>query len=108
MINTINFPQQFRMQADIGATWHKLRTRLTLNHLGGYSNTGVIPYQTVASYNSVDAYVGVDVTERFNLSIDARNLFNQNPPFVDQTRGYDAQSANPMPRVISLTAGVKF
>lgn len=108
VINTINFPQQFRMQADIGATWKKLRGRLTLNHLGGYSNTGVIPYQTVASYNTVDAYVGVDVTERFNLAIDARNLFNQNPPFVDQTRGYDPQSASPMPRLISLTAGVKF
>jgi iron complex outermembrane receptor protein len=48
------------------------------------------------------------VTERFNLGIDARNLFNQNPPFVDQTRGYDPQSASPMPRLISLTAGVKF
>lgn len=108
VINTINYPQKFRMQADIGATFDKYHARVTLNHLSGYYNTGVTPYQHVSAYNTVDLYLGADITSRYSLAIDVRNLFNRNPPFVDQTRGYDPQSTNPIPREISVTAGVKF
>jgi iron complex outermembrane receptor protein len=108
VINTINFPQKFRMQADVGATVGMVHGRVTLNHLSGYANTGVTPYQHVSAYDTVDLYLGFDITPRFTLSVDARNLFNRNPPFVDQVRGYDPQSTNPIPRLIAVTAGVKF
>jgi iron complex outermembrane receptor protein len=108
VINTINFPQRFRLQADLGATLRNLHGRVTLNHLGGYYNTGTVPVQKVSSYDTVDLYGAIDVTARFTLSADIRNLFNRFPPFVDQTRGYDPQSVNPVPRLFSITAGVKF
>jgi iron complex outermembrane receptor protein len=108
VINTINFPQKFRVQADVGATVGAVHGRVTLNHLSGYANTGVSPFQHVSAYDTVDLYLGLDVTPRLTLSVDARNLFNRNPPFVDQVRGYDPQSTNPIPRLISVTAGVKF
>ena len=108
VLNTINFPQRFRMQADMGATLNRLHGRITLNHLGGYYNNGLTPVQKVSSYNTVDLYAAIDVTPRFTLSADVRNAFNQDPPFVDQARGYDPQTVNPVPRLFSITAGVKF
>lgn len=108
VVNTINFPQRFRMQADAGVQTGKFRGRVTLNHLSGYWNTTITPAQHVKDYNTVDLFLGLDVTSRFTISADVRNLLNTDPPFVDTTRGYDPQSANPVPRLFAVTAGVKF
>ncbi|MEO9131148.1 MAG: TonB-dependent receptor [Sphingomonas sp.] len=108
VLNTIGFTQKFRMQADTGISWNGVRARATLNHLSGYLNTTLVPNQHVSSYNTVDLSIGYDITPRITLSVDARNLFDREPPFVDTNRGYDPQSANPISRLISFTAGVKF
>jgi iron complex outermembrane receptor protein len=108
VLNTFGFSNKFRMQADIGVEYNSFRARATLNHLGGYDNGTVNPVQHVKSYETVDLMLGYTFDERFTLSVDARNLFNQDPPFVDTTRGYDPQASNPVPRMISFTASVKF
>ena len=108
VLNTIGFSQKFRMQADAGVAWNGWRARGTLNHLSGYRNNTLVPNQQVKAYDTVDLSIGYDITPRITLSVDARNLFDRDPPFVDTTRGYDPQSANPIPRLISFTAGVKF
>jgi iron complex outermembrane receptor protein len=107
-LGTIAFPQKFRSQADVGLKWREFSTRLTWNHLAGYRNTTVTPIQQVKNYNTIDLYLGWELNDQFRFSIDVRNLFNQDPPFVDTTRGYDPQAANPIPRLISFTAAVKF
>lgn len=108
VINTINFPQKFRLQGDLGVATGKVHARVTVNHLSGYRNTTVTPVQQVAAYDTVDFLIGFDVSKRFTLSFDVRNLLDAKPPFVDTTFGYDAQSVNPVPRLIAVTAGVKF
>ncbi|MFZ3484095.1 TonB-dependent receptor [Sphingomonas sp. 3-13AW] len=108
VLDTFGFSQNFRVQADAGISFGAFRARATLNHLAGYLNNTVTPGQRVRNYDTVDLYFGYDVTPRLTLSADARNLLNERPPFVDTARGYDPQSANPIPRVISLTAAVKF
>jgi iron complex outermembrane receptor protein len=108
VLNTINFPQKFRMQADAGVQFDDLFGRITLNHLSGYRNPGVTPTQHISDYNTVDLLIGFDVTPHFTFSFDVRNLFNERPPFVDQVGAYDPQSANPIPRLFSVTAGIKF
>ncbi|WP_066799616.1 TonB-dependent receptor domain-containing protein [Sphingomonas soli] len=108
VVDTFGFTQRFRSQADIGARIGGLKSRLTWNHLGGYNNTTVNPIQKIRNYDTVDLLIGYDFGERFNLSFDVRNLFNEKPPFVDTAGGYDPQSANPIPRVFALTGSVKF
>lgn len=108
VLGKINFPQKFRTQADLGIATGPWRARVTWNHLSPYDNNTLAPVQRVSEYNTIDLFLGVDIAKRFTLSFDVRNLFNQNPPFVDTTRGYDPQSANPIPRLFSVTAGVKF
>ena len=110
VVNTIGFPQRFRVQADAGFDYRKLRGRVTLNHLGGYLNNTVpapLPAQHVRDYDTVDVSLGYELTPHIILSADVRNLLNERPPFVDQARGYDPQSANPVPSLISFTAQVK-
>jgi iron complex outermembrane receptor protein len=108
VLDTIGFTQKFRSQADAGVAWNGLRSRLTWNHLSGYFNTTVTPKQAVSNYDTFDLYLGYEVNQHVTVSADVRNLFNEDPPFVDTTRGYDPQSANPVPRLFSLTASVKF
>jgi len=108
VLNTINFAQKFRMQADAGLSLGKVHGRITYNHLSGYKNTTVTPNQHVDAYNTFDLLLGVNVTDRLSITADVRNVFNTYPPFVDTTFGYDPQSANPIPRLISITAGLKF
>jgi len=102
--NTINTPQKFRSQFDIGAKAGIFNSRVTWNHSSSYLNGA----QSVAAYNTIDLLVGAEFNERIRVSLDVRNLFNQDPPFVDTARGYDPQSANPVPRTFSLSAAVKF
>jgi iron complex outermembrane receptor protein len=108
VVDTIGFTQKFRTQADIGAKLGGLKARLTWNHLNGYYNTTVTPRQEVSNYDTFDLLIGYDITDRIGVSFDVRNLFNEEPPFVDQATGYDPQSSNPVPRMFAITANVKF
>ncbi|MGF7146813.1 iron complex outermembrane receptor protein [Sphingomonas zeicaulis] len=106
--DTLGFSQSFRSQADIGVKWNGVRGRLTWNHLRGYFNNSVTPRQHVSNYDTFDLSVGYELNKHVTLSADVRNLFDEDPPFVDTTNGFDPQSANPIPRLISVTAAVKF
>ena len=108
VLNTINFPQKFKLQADVGAEFGIFRTRVILNHLSEYRNTAVTPVQKVDSYQTVDLYVGADITENITLSAEVRNLFDRDPPFVDSSFGYDPQSVTSLPRLFYVSAKVKF
>lgn len=108
VLGLINFPQKFRSQAELGAKLGIFSSRLTWNHLAGYTNNTLTPVQKVSNYDTLDLSLGVEVNERIRLSADVRNLLNEDPPFVDTTRGYDPQSASPIPRMISVSAAVKF
>ena len=108
VLDTIGFTQQFRTQADIGAKVGGVKSRLTWNHLNGYTNTTSTVFREVSNYDTFDLLVGYDFTDRINLSLDVRNLFDEDPPFVDTTNGFDPQASNPIPRMFAITANVKF
>ncbi|MFD1787880.1 TonB-dependent receptor [Sphingomonas floccifaciens] len=108
VVDTFGFTQKFRSQADVGLQWGGLRSRLTWNHLAGYFNTTVTPRQRISNYDTFDLSVGFELTRNVTLGADVRNLFNEDPPFVDTNFGYDPQAANPIPRVFAITAQVKF
>lgn len=108
VLDTIGFTQKFRTQADIGAKVGGFKSRLTWNHLNGYTNTTSTVVRDVSNYDTFDLLVGYDFTDRINLSLDVRNLFDEDPPFVDTTNGFDPQASNPIPRMFAITANVKF
>ena len=108
VLNTFGFAHKFRTQADIGAQIGPVRTRFVWNYLNGYDNNTVTPIQKVSDYNTFDLSLTYEINDNFTISGDVRNLFDANPPFVNTTNGWDPQSASPFPRLISVTAGVRF
>jgi len=63
----------------------------------------------IASWTTFDARVSYRSAESdswfgdVELSLNAVNVFNQDPPFVNREEGYDSANAKPYGRVISLT-----
>ncbi|MFL9841702.1 TonB-dependent receptor [Sphingomonas sp. ST-64] len=108
VLDTIGFTQKFRTQADIGAKVGGFKSRLTWNHLNGYINTTSNVVREISNYDTFDLLIGYDITDRVGISFDVRNLFNEDPPFVDTTNGFDPQASNPIPRLFAITANVKF
>jgi iron complex outermembrane receptor protein len=106
--NTIGFTPRFRMQADAGVRHGGFRGRVTVNHISSYLNTTLTPAQSIASYQTVDLHLGLDVTEHATLAFEVRNLLAEDPPFVDAASGYDPQGANPVPRLFIVNARVKY
>ena len=97
--------------------------RLLANHVGGYTNNVPAGGQEVDSYTPIDlsftwrfdeAGVGASPVDRFSITLEARNLFDVDPPYVNispsvnGSGGYDATAASPLGRVFSVTARVAF
>jgi iron complex outermembrane recepter protein len=108
VLNTINNSQKFRFQGGVGWSPGAVRALLTVNHLSGYLNNTVSPAEDIDAYTTVDAYLGYEFDFGLTAAIDVRNLFDQDPPYVNTTFGYDAQSANPIGRLVSFTLTQRF
>ena len=110
VLNQINNPLRFRARGSLGWALGNVNAIAFLNYSNPYDNNTVVPVQRVSSYATMDLHVeyrlpdrGVSVLHGLALSVDARNLFNRDPQFVDITGGYDPQVAAALGRVISFT-----
>jgi iron complex outermembrane receptor protein len=109
VVDKINYPQSLRTR--LGLDWRQggWSAQGTVNYVSGYDNNTVAPVQKVDSYTTVDLRVAYRVETASGLlngvtvAIEAQNLFDQDPPFVDVTAGYDSQSANPIGRLVGLS-----
>lgn len=123
--NTVFNPLTFKSRGTLNWAFEDVNSRLTVNHVGGYDNN-TLPgggVQKVSSYTTVDLGVTFNIGERqpkrffdggFSFSIDALNLFDRAPPFLDfaptvnGSGGYDATAANPVGREIAVTVRKRF
>jgi iron complex outermembrane recepter protein len=110
--NTIDNPLDLRLRAILswnrqGPTRPGPGVALALNYTGGYENPGSSRRPEVSPWTTVDVRFlyrtqpdpvwlgGVE------FSINAVNVFNHDPPFVDDQYGYDAYNVQPLGRVVS-------
>ncbi|MDE2596689.1 MAG: TonB-dependent receptor, partial [Sphingomonadales bacterium] len=116
-LNQIFQPMRFKMRASLN--WEKgpVGINLRATHLNGYTNTAITPNQPVGSYTPVDLGVTFKVGDRakpFTLSLEARNLFNIKPPYVNiapsvnGSGGYDASASDPIGRMFSASVRKAF
>nr|WP_315381214.1 TonB-dependent receptor [uncultured Sphingomonas sp.] len=123
--NTVFNPLIFKTRGSLNWKYEAANTRLTVTHVGGYANN-TLPNggtQKVDSYTVLDLGVTLEVGDPqarrffdggFSLSIDALNLLDQRPPFLDfaptvnGSGGYDATVANPIGREIAITVRKRF
>jgi iron complex outermembrane receptor protein len=116
--NTIFNPLTFKARASVTWALEPVVARIQWNYVNGYANTLITPNQDVGSYNTIDASVNFTVGDPsdsnffrngFTFGIEARNLLDQGPPYVNLapsgngSGGYDATVANPIGRLISVS-----
>jgi iron complex outermembrane receptor protein len=121
-LNTIFNPLQFRARGS--AAWRKdgWDGVLFLNYTNGYKNNRVTPVQNVDAFTTVDVNLGYTFGDNVlhgwakgvKLAVDARNLFDAKPPFVNIAPspngggGFDPTAADPIGRVIGITIDKKW
>jgi iron complex outermembrane receptor protein len=104
--DTINFPQRFRSRADVGWRRDALDVIAFVNYVGDYRQTGVVPVRAIDDYMTVDLHIGYDLdalVSGLSIALDAQNITDEEPPFVNLSGGYDPQSASPIGRVFALS-----
>jgi iron complex outermembrane receptor protein len=92
--------------------------RAVISHIGGYQNDRITPVQNVESFTSVD--FSFNVTPESNMlggildgsvtfGLDARNVFDQDPPYVNIAPavngggGFDPSAVSPVGRVLGVS-----
>lgn len=116
-LNNIFMPLKFKARGSLTWDHGPLSARLAVTHVGGYTNNAVTPSENVDSYTPVDLAltwkIGDDYASGFierglSFTVEARNLFDTDPPYVNLapggngSGGYDATAANPIGRVIAV------
>ncbi len=112
-VGNINYPVPFRGRAFAGWQSGGFSANILLNHVGGYRNNLVTPFQRVKSWNPVDfdiayEFRGDGALNGLALGVNVTNLFDSHPPFVNIAGGWDSGQASALGRLIALTVSKKF
>jgi len=117
-LNTPYYPVDFRLRA--GTSWSRDGWKLSafLNYVDSYKDNQVAGIITpVSSWTTVDAQIAYDfgsggssALSNTSLALSVTNLFDQDPPFVQNQAtdnianafNYDATNASPLGRFISI------
>jgi outer membrane receptor protein involved in Fe transport len=112
IVNTINNPLALRLRGTV--EWNRvapgmpgLGFSLAVNYTGGYENPGSTLVPEVSPWTTLDARVVYRAQQNegwlsgIELSINAVNVLNHDPPFVDDLTGYDLYNVQALGRVVS-------
>jgi iron complex outermembrane recepter protein len=115
ILNSVGNPLTFRARGT--AEWHQREwgeqgfgVGMTLEHFNGYSSAlNGASYRRVGSLSTVDLLLsyrtaaGMGAFDSMEIGLNAANVFNESPPFVDTETGYDTANADPYGRVVSFS-----
>jgi iron complex outermembrane recepter protein len=112
IVNTISNPLALRLRALLSWNRHGPQlpgpgVDLAVNHTGAYRNPGSALVPDVSSWTTVDVRFVYRTGPQagwlggVELSINAVNVLNHDPPFVDDQYGYDSYNVQPLGRVVS-------
>ena len=112
IVNTVENPLALRLRGTIG--WYREGPEqpgpgidLAVNYTGGYKNPDSTLVPDISPWTTVDVRVayrtrqGMGWLSEMEFSLNATNLLNRDPPFVDVVYGYDANNVQPIGRVLS-------
>ncbi|MDO8799737.1 TonB-dependent siderophore receptor [Phenylobacterium sp.] len=109
VVDTINYPPELRMRGELAWRNNGWSARSAVNFTGAYKNNTITPAKKIDAFTTVDLHVSYDLSPRggwfdgVTVALDAQNLFNKEPPFVDISGGYDPQMASPIGRLVGVS-----
>jgi outer membrane receptor protein involved in Fe transport len=109
-INRLGFPSDFRLRGTLDWSHGHWGATLVTNYLDGFTDNVSVPARGVGSWTTFDLQLRYETKAEtgwrrgLSISLSAQNLFDTDPPFVNQSSGigYDASSADPLGRFVSL------
>ncbi len=111
-LNTIYAPLELQVRGSLGWTLGPWMAEAHVNHTGSYTNNRVTPHETVDSYTTVDARVSyafeTPLMREVRFGIEALNVLDEDPNFVNIDGGMDLSVASSLGRVISVSATVNW
>jgi len=113
-LDTINNPASFIARAYTGAQMGNISGNLVMNHYGSYVNDSVSPNASAPSHTEFDLSLRytfeepVSFAESITFSLDIQDLFDNNPPYVQNgTLAFDPNAHNPIGRTIAIGVRAK-
>lgn len=119
VVGTYGSPAKWRLRGRLG--WSSpggFSANAFVNYIDGYTNQVVTPTERVSSWTTVDLTLsqrigGGERGRGLNLALSLVNLFDRDPPYLTNRSntsalGYDPEKANPLGRMISLQATVRW
>lgn len=114
-------PVQWRLRGRAGWAKNGFSANAFVNYIDGYTNQVVTPIERVPSWTTVDvsfsqrigAGAGEEDGPGLQLGLSIQNLFDRDPPYVNNRSntsalGYDPEKANPLGRMISVQAVIRW
>ena len=111
ILDTVGNPLSVRLQGSISWSRHGAEQPgwsgvLSINYTGSYHNPGSTLVPDVRQWTTLDAFVRYRLQPRrlgqTTVSLNAVNVFNHAPPFVDSLFGYDVANVQALGRVLSV------
>jgi outer membrane receptor protein involved in Fe transport len=112
VLNTAHNPINLRLRGSLTWNWRGLRAAAFVNHQNSYRNVESALQHNVDSWTTVDATVGYEFgkfgwggVKSLDVELSALNVFNHNPPFLDnlyEKIGYDEENGDLVGRNLSL------
>ena len=112
IVNTISNPLALRLRGVLA--WNREGPQrpgpgfaVAVNYTGGYRNPGSPRIPDVSPWATVDARFlyrtrpDTGWLSGVEFALNAVNVFNHDPPFVDEQYGYDSYNVQPLGRVVS-------
>jgi len=119
ILNTYGNPLKFRFRAT--AAWDRhlpgesgLGASLAMNFTNAYHNLTSTQSPDIGSFTTIDLQLRYHTAESsgwlggMDFALNAINVFNQSPPFVDNVYGFDNLNAQPLGRVLRVSVSKKW
>lgn len=109
-VGTVENPVDFRGRAIASVIYDGGNATIVANYTDSYKNNRSLFQRSISSYLTFDINMSINFDQKLNIYKEApytllfsvTNLFNNNPPFVDNDIGYDSSNADPQGRLISV------
>lgn len=107
VVGTFGSPVEFRARGQLSWSNDRLSLTGTLNHIAGYSYQIGTAKRPVPSWRTLDLQLGWRFTETLRIAISASNVFDRDPPFIENATtfsaiGYDPGTASAIGRLVAL------
>jgi iron complex outermembrane receptor protein len=103
----------YNFSAHIGSTIGAFTARVTLNYSAGYTSTTTAGQTHIGAFSPVNLYASYDLSEvahylnNATIGINVNNLFDQDPPFANNTTGGTANGST-LGRFVEFSLSKKF